>query len=216
MKPCLGYRQKPDKRDANFPLSDLLVGAGTRPVSKHWKSGSVLDQSNTNSCVGHACYLLQVSEPVATVNPKLGPFDIYVSARQQDEWTDNDFIDRGTSIRAGLSVLKNAGIISAYYQTQSGEVAREYAITKGPLVVGIRWPDSMLTPDANGVIKPRGVNGGGHAVFITSVQWKEKMLTIQNSWGTGWGKRGFAKISFSDFDRLLAEMGATAAAVVEP
>lgn len=207
----LGFRQLPDERDARYPLSDLMAGAGKRPVSKKWLPGEVLDQGRTSSCVGHACWQLLASEPTMCLS-NLSPYDIYGEARKIDEFPGD--ADTGTSVRAGLNVLRNHGGIRAYYWAQGIDDAVEYLLKLGPLVLGIRWADSMFSPDAKGVIHPVGRGGGGHAIFAYAADWKGKFVTLRNSWNATWGKRGDCKISFTDLDKLLRE-GGVAAAVEE-
>lgn len=214
--PCTnGYRQLPDERDKLFPLGALMDFPEPHPVSKVWKSGDVLDQADTNSCVGHACYQLQVSEPMVRSNPPLSPFDIYNQARLIDEWGDNDDVDAGTSIRAGLNVLKNNGVIRGYYWGFDVQQVLDYLLLYGPLVFGTRWPNSMMNVDGDGFVHPEGRGGGGHAYFAHSASWKNKTVTFRNSWGEGWGKNGDFRMSFNDVEKLLKEDGACCAAVVE-
>lgn len=210
-----GYRQKPDDRDKAFPLSRIMGSSESRPVSKHWLAGPVLNQGRTNSCVGHACYQLQVSEPLVRSNPPLSPFDIYGEARKIDEWTDNDDVDQGTSIRAGLNVLKQHGVISSYYWANDPDEVLDYLLRFGPLVFGTRWTDSMFEADDNGFVWPVGNGGGGHAYFAYAANWDQKYITCRNSWGNYFGRDGDFLLSFDMVRELLSEDGASAAAVVE-
>lgn len=208
-----GFRQKPDPRDEKYPLSALMGAEASRPVSKVWRAAQVTDQGTENSCVGHSCWKLIGSEPIVR-SPNITPSRIYVRSKEEfDEWQDSDY--EGTSVRGGLMVLKSEGIISNFYWAESAEQALEYVLKFGPLVIGVRWTDSMMRPDAMGVIRPVGSGGNGHAVLIYAAHWKQKTLKIRNSWGTSWGRGGDCIIRLQDFDRLLKEEGAACAAVTE-
>jgi hypothetical protein len=214
-----GFKQLPDDGDKAFPLSRLMgVRAEDRVISKVWKPARVTDQGSESSCVGHSCWKLLGSEPF--VNPaqdSITPSRIYVEARNVDEWQGTDY--DGTSIRAGLSVLKSHGLIQAYYHAEGFDDALEYLLKRGeaggPLVLGIRWPDSMFYPDTRGVIRSVGKGGGGHAVLAYAANWDAHMVTIRNSWGEDWGIDGDCLLSFDDLKMLLSEEGSACAAVVE-
>lgn len=184
------------------------------PVSKVWKPGPVTDQGSESSCVGHACYKLITSEPIVSEPfDRLTPSFIYTEAQKIDEWTGTDY--DGTSVRAGLETLRKLGFVSNYFWAESAEQALEYILKFGPLILGVRWTDSMQNPDAQGRIKPKGNGGSGHAVMAYAARWREKTVTIRNSWGN-WGKKGDCLLGLTDLDMLLNEGGVAAAAVEAP
>lgn len=217
MTPCapyrLGYKQKEDPRDARYPLAALMGAPVSIPVSKAWLPGGVLDQKQTSSCVGHACYQLLSSEPVLQ-EVLLSPMDIYDEARRIDEWADNDDVDEGTSIRAGLNVLRRHGLIQEYYWADGVVQAPEYMLKFGPLVFGTDWTEGMFEPDARGIIRPTGRSAGGHAWFAYACHWQDRYITGMSSWGPDWGIGGSFKISLYDLEELF-KRGGTAAAVIE-
>lgn len=66
---------------------------------------------------------------------------------------------------------------------------------KGPILAGLSVDDSWMNVGSNGVLgtfKPATVQGG-HAVCI--VGYKGASFIVRNSWGTGWGDKGFAYAS---------------------
>lgn len=206
-----GFRQLADERDFRFPLGALLTDPKKSPVSKNWKPGPVKDQGNVGACVGHACWQFQVSDPILKTS-KMGPFDIWGEARKIDEFDDR--LTEGTSVRAGLNVLKREGIIKSYHWASSMDEVVDYLLKHGPLVFGTRWSDSMFSPDSNGFIKPVGRGGGGHAYFVYGANIKDGYIKIRNSWGSSWGLKGDCKMIFRHADELL-KSGGVAAAVVE-
>jgi hypothetical protein len=204
-----GFRQKPDGRDHQFPLSALMGASVTQPVSKVWQAAKVTDQGTESSCVGHSTWKLIGSEPIvraATVTPS----HIYVEAKRIDEWNGEDY--DGTSVRAGLEVLRRLGYVKNYYWAESAEECLEYLLKFGPLVLGIRWTDSMMRPDSMGMVRPIGSGGSGHAVLAYAAHWKQKTIKIRNSWGETWGKKGDCIMRLADLNRLLKEGGVAAAA----
>lgn len=203
-----GFRQLPDPRDANFPLSALMGAGGATPISKVWKPGPVTNQGSESSCVGHSTFKLLTSDPRPLKTPAITPSRIYVEAKNIDEWQGSDY--DGTSVRAGLDVLKSRSFIDAYYWAGNIEEVTDYLLRFGPLVLGIRWTSSMDSP-VNGIIKPKGKGGGGHAILAYAADWKKKLITIRNSWGTMFGKMGDCAIAFPDLNLLLKEGGVAAA-----
>lgn len=207
----LGFRQRPDPRDFAFPLSALMGVSSKRPVSKAWKCGPTLDQKQTNGCVGFASYQFQVSEPIVQ-EPILSALQIYAEARKNDEFPGEE--DEGTSVRAGLNVLKAHGIIKAYHWAQSADEALEYMLKFGPVIFGTDWTTAMFEPDTKGTIRPTGKTVGGHAWFAHAGQWQRKLITGRTSWGESFGKKGDFLLSLPDINELF-KRGGVAAAVVE-
>ncbi len=207
-----GFRQSPDPRDFAFPLSQLMGVAKKRPVSKAWKCGPTLDQKQTNACVGFSSFQFQVSEPNVRTHDVLTPEQIYAEARKNDEFPGE--ADEGTSIRAGLNVLKAHGIISAYHWEQTAEEALEYMLKFGPVIFGTDWTSGMMEPDTHGKIRPTGALLGGHAWFAHAGQWAKKLITGRTSWGLSFGKGGDFLLSLPDINELF-KRGGVAAAVVE-
>lgn len=207
-----GFKQLADPRDDAFPLDVLLMAAPkTKPVSKAWKLGPNTNQGSESSCVGHACWNRLTSEPVPqSPPPRLTPSLIYTEAQKIDEWGGEDY--EGTSVRAGLRVLKSMGLVKAFYWAQSVDQVVEYLLKMGPLVTGLRWTNSMMSP-VNGIIRPKGGGGSGHATLFHSANWKDQMISGRNSWGKTWGRGGDFAISFQDVDLLLKEGGVAAACI---
>ena len=70
---------------------------------------------------------------------------------------------------------------------------------------------------ADGSIAPQAQLLGGHAFAI--VGYDEQGFWIQNSWGTGWGRRGFGRIAYADWlnngtDVWVARLGVPMAATL--
>ena len=65
----------------------------------------------------------------------------------------------------------------------------------------------MYFPDDDGFIKPTGQIVGGHAILARAVNVKKGYVTLRNSWGKSWGKKGDCYISFEDLEKLLNNYG---------
>jgi len=209
----MGFRQQPDSRDAAYPLASLMaMKAGPKriPISKAWKSSMVMDQGQTSECVGFGCRLLLDAEPFVWP-ASLSPGTIYREARARDEFPDDT---EGTSVRAGLDVLKEHGFIDAYYWADRVDVMGEYILTRGPVIVGTDWLTGMSNVDKDGFVMAVGRNTGGHCYVATRCNFKEEWIGFQNSWGKSFGVRGSFKMMFYDFEKLL-KRGGVAAAVKE-
>lgn len=211
----LGFKQLPDPRDARFPLGAIMKEPATIPIAKVWSPAPVNDQGDTSGCVGYSTHKFLGSEPMLQDTSALSPMDIYDDARENDEWPTGKETDSGTSVRAGLEVLRRHGLIEAYYWADGADQIMEYLLKFGPLVFGTNWYEGMFYPDADGMIHPTGKLVGGHAYFVYAGNWQDKTVTLRNSWSLTWGKSGDAIISLSDVEKLM-QNGGVAAAVIEP
>lgn len=119
----------------------------------------------------------------------------------------------GTSVRAGAKVLKELGVIEEYRWAGNVDEVAQSILSLGPMVVGTPWYKDMFYPDKNGFIKPGGDQAGGHAYVLNGVNMNKRYFRIKNSWGRGWGKNGYAYITFDDFAKLLNEWGEACIAV---
>ena len=75
---------------------------------------------------------------------------------------------------------------------------RTWLATKGPILTRLNvdstWDKASATKGALELYRPRSAKGG-HAV--TLVGYTPENFIVRNSWGTGWGDRGFAHASLA-------------------
>jgi len=195
-----GREAREDKRDKKFLLQSNII---TRRRSRTWSTyGWHGDQGKEGSCVGFGwCHWLH-SQPIRQY---VDPIGIYKLAQHLDEWEGTDY--DGTSIRAGAKVLSHLGAIQQYRWTWDAKVIANHVLIKGPVVIGVKWYNDMNKPDSKGLMSVSGKLLGGHCVLIMGYNGAKKLFKIKNSYGTGWGNRGYAYISFDDLQRLLHDGG---------
>ena len=83
---------------------------------------------------------------------------------------------------------------------------RVWLATKGPIVTRLNvdstWDKATATKGKLDVYKPKTAHGG-HAV--TLVGYTPDAFIVRNSWGTGWGDRGFAYASLAYAQEAFTE-----------
>lgn len=207
-----GFRQIPDVRDHRYTMPSVLVGlpADDREVVR-WQIGQIRDQGSEGACVGFGCKALLEAAPFRQTGGRTAR-EIYLEARLIDEWPD-DSAEEGTSVRAGLNVLKNMGLIRSYVWATSVEDVLDYLAKKGPVVLGISWHGYQT--DADGRMRFDGPVVGNHCILATGHDRARKVVTFQNSWGTDFGHAGEGYITEADLHRELTKRAGVAAGVTE-
>jgi hypothetical protein len=140
---------------------------------------------------------------------------IYYEATCLDGRCDDTY-QAGATVRSGMKAIANRKRIGSYALAKSTDEVTAWLRSKGSLVVGSDWFDSMFTPDAEGFVAPTGAVAGGHCYLLVGVSADGTVYTFLNSWGAGWGLGGYFKMKVSDFATLLANGGEAWAAVELP
>lgn len=216
--PGLGRLPSPDPRDRNFPLR-ASVPRGLTGYRYWWDSGAWLDQGSTGTCVGHGWAHWVEDAPRSPIGT-IDPFQIYRDACLLDVWPENDdqSLDWGTSVRAGAKALLDRGIVTSYLWAFDLQTVIDAILSRGPVVVGTDWYDSMfVTAWINGRrtirITPGAEVVGGHCYVLNGVSTTARVFRMKNSWGRGWGVDGRASIGFDDMARLIESDGEACMAV---
>jgi hypothetical protein len=221
----LGRVVHKDKRDHKHLLVHHL-GATALPTSKTWGIKSDhLDQGPTSTCVGHGmCNFLRCA-PVRTTAGEEMAYRLYKKAVLLDPWKQNDIeatypdaspkLSSGTTVRAGAKAAASMGLLDTYVWAFSLQPTIEWLLTRGPVVVGVNWYDSMFEPDAKGLvtISPGAQIEGGHCFLLRGANQTKAQVLCTNSWGNGWGKKGDFLLSFKDLERLISEDGEVCTAI---
>ena len=185
----------------------------------------ILDQGREGSCTGFGLatnvnYLLRMRK-VTPDRTGASPHMLYQLAKRYDEWPGEDY--EGSSARGAMKGWHKHGVCAANLCDNSTRLSEEalkdapkrslgayFRVNHKDLVamhsalaeVGILYATAAVhsgweNVGADGVIKKTDQIIGGHAFAI--VAYDEEGLWIQNSWGPGWGKAGFARISYDDW-----------------
>lgn len=206
----LGRIEAVDSRDR--PMSAALL-AEVPKTSRYYRTGQVLDQGQTSSCVGYTCRQWMQTAPVMYKSATPSGLDVYRYALTVDEFHGEQ--DTGTSIRAGIKSLQYFGRVSSYVFASSAEEVRQWIMSdKGSVIVGTQITENMAKPDAKGFMIPTGRLLGGHAYLLMGYSVSRNAFRICNSWSRSWGQNGRAWLRFNDFSDLLAAQG-DAVGVVE-
>jgi len=200
----------------------------------------ILDQGREGACTGFGLatvvnYLLRSRQQKPNTMEASADM-LYRLARRYDEWPGEKY--DGSSARGAMKGWHKHGVCSAeawksargrltagvseeavgnplgaYYRVNHRDlVAMHCAITEtGILYATANVHEGWDKVTGKGIIPLREQMLGGHAFAI--VAYDEQGLWIQNSWGSGWGMEGFARIGYDDWlangtDVWVARLGA--------
>jgi len=159
---------------------------------------------------------------------RISPFMLYYFARRYDEYPGETDADTGSSARGAMKAWKKHGAcaarfwqaaglptatdwirdafthpLGAYYRVDISSLTDMHAALSetGVLYVTAAIHEGWRQPGADGKINYNRTSNtlGGHAFLI--VGYDENGFWIQNSWGTDWGKSGFAHLSYADWNQ---------------
>lgn len=202
----LGRWFSPDERDEQHLMRAALPAEVELPTSKYWYPGvpRTLDQGSTPQCVGYSAKRFLLASPLPT---RTGPSatDIYNGAQRNDEWAGENY--DGSSVRGGFKFLQQLGHIGEYGWAWSAEVALQWNLLYGTVILGTNWYRQMFYPDDSGFVHIGGPIAGGHAYALIGADRVRGVFRILNSWGSDWGQNGRAWIAGEDVQRLIDEDG---------
>jgi C1A family cysteine protease len=152
---------------------------------------------------------------------------VYWNSKKIDPWPNQE----GTSIRFAMKVLQKLGVpcerawpyddkepgkpaswaplisrwarIESYWRVRNLNELK-VALLEGPVVIGIPCFEEIFHAGDIGYIPyPANPNViyGGHAVCV--VGYSEKVFYFKNSWGRGWGSKGYGSLPYSYINDFL-------------
>lgn len=205
-----GLLKAKDPRDAMHQLMPDHKKA-RRITVMHWSVPSILDQGSKPHCVGFAGFNYLRASPVRN-KPTFQPADLYATAQTLDEWPGTNY--EGTSVRGLFKGLQQAGYVRGYSWAADADDVLSHVLTAGPVVLGTDWYQAMDRVGPGGFIWPEGGTVGGHAYLVAGADRAKKCpdgsvgaVRIVNSWGTGWGQKGRAWLSYTTLNLLIQNLG---------
>ena len=207
-----------------YPVRTAIRTAVPR-VSKIWTPGLVTDQGYEGACVGHGWtsdflaspYRVEIGPtfpaPISPLVPDAYAQQYYEECRRNDEWAGENY--DGTSVNAGARLAQRRGLIGQYRWAFSVSDVIDSIITRGPVILGVAWWESMYYTNQYGRLMIGGQIVGGHCLLaygynpsynVTGYGTTE-IIRLRNSWGPSWGLNGNGYITVRDFERMWAEQG---------
>lgn len=195
----------PDPKDFLHPMSLYLGAPRALPEFTEWQlPDQLLDQGQEPECVGFGFTHWRGNSPVRTAITTAMARAYYAEFKKRDNYPGP-----GTWLRVALNYFLEIGVIREYVWAQNVDQAREWVLTKGPIVIGIPWTEGMGNPTTDGRIRPTGQVLGGHCV---EVNWSTMVdFGGPNSWGRWWGRDGCYTMAWADLAPFVAQSELVAA-----
>lgn len=204
----LGWKPHDDPRDGNYPFRRYLTVADYRLAQAithtTWQVSRVLDQGETNHCVGFGWAGWGICLPVFDDFTDADGHKIYYLAKDaegESGW------ENGSTTLAGARAMQSLGRLRTYAWAQNIDDVITWVLTRGPIVTGTNWYSAMFMPDSNGFVKIDGDYRGGHEYYINECNTSLRFLGFVNSWGEKFGLGGKFYMTFETYAELLRQNG---------
>jgi len=215
----LDYVPRLDPRNKQYRVA--APGADLTQQAIWWTGGTVLDQGQEGTCVGHGVVGEYLASPVRgrVANAEAGhqlAVAVFDRCAQIDEF-EGVSRENGTSVRAGMLVARERGWISGFNWAFNLSELRA-ALQTGPVVIGVEWRSGMYDTDSYGGVNVAGDVVGGHCLVITGYSPNYRgagpFYRWRNSWSKSYGANGNGYITPADLDSILFQSGGEAAVPV--
>ncbi|MCK4546552.1 MAG: C1 family peptidase [Candidatus Eisenbacteria sp.] len=100
--------------------------------------------------------------------------------------------------------------IGRYYNLDDNRAMEIQLAHSGPFVCGVPIYDNFSRLESGVVPEPTGRLRGGHAILVTGYDSDTQLFKFMNSWGTGWGNRGFGCLTYEWMEKYSHSAWATA------
>jgi C1A family cysteine protease len=206
-----------DHRDRRHSAAARVTAESPVAPRRYYNFGPALDQGNTPQCVAYGHGQLIEGGPThneifTRANAKQYLRQLYSDCQRNDEWEGENY--DGTSVRAGMKVLRERGFIREYLWAWDVETITDWILRHGPVVMGTEWNDGMMGDSSfsarTGFIEPTGYFVGGHCYLLIGCNLDQRCpdgsrgaFRLLNSWGEEWMDGGRAWISFASVHQLL-------------
>ena len=172
--------------------------------------GPILDQGQLGSCTGNATVDVLMTEPIYRSTVQLDEASarqVYSQATHLDRypgaWPPTDTGSNGLS---AAKAAKRLGYVTSYRHA-FGLAHTLAALALGPVMVGTKWLGGMFALGPDGYLDCAGGVAGGHEYALIGLDVEHEYVVMLNSWGSGWGANGTAKIRWTDLGSLLSDGG---------
>jgi hypothetical protein len=117
--------------------------------------------------------------------------------------------DNGSTGPSVAQATLNLGYIDSYTHCFSPTDVLDALSSGKTVMIGSNWYDSMDRPDSNGLvtISPNAAIRGGHEYLARGLDVDNRLVNLDNSWGTSYGINGSFSYSWDTLTRLLSETG---------
>jgi hypothetical protein len=204
----MGWQPGKGTKSHLFRAGDVVVP--TPRVSRYWNAnGWWGDQGNTSQCTIFAWLHVEHDGPVThphDTKPMDSPTRLYQLGQDIDGTPRSD-VDSGLTSDASAQVMKRQGYIGEYRWGQNLDEVLDCLLNAGPGTLGSWWTTGMDNPDSKGLITYTGSKRGGHQYVLNGANKRTRLVRMKNSWSRGWGKSGFAYMTFDTLESILADGG---------
>jgi hypothetical protein len=217
----LGRHVIQDSRSIDW---DARAVASPRPLKTtiHEFLAEPWDQGNIGSCTANAMLGCLMSAPLHDGGWAFTEDDAVEFYREETRLDDTDIPgeyepdDTGSSGLWSAKVAKNRSYIWQYRHAFHFSTVL-HVLMDQPVSFGTSWYESMYEPDRDGFIRAdfNSRLDGGHQVCLAGLDVEREAVRVRNSWGTGWGDKGYAWLSWDDLQDLLHDGGDITVPVVK-
>lgn len=205
----LGRHVEHDDRSRAFGIVRHTTGP-LRSI-RHPRHCPVFNQGDLGSCTGNAMAGARMTGPFWTPGTTLTEADavkLYEVATHCDRipgsYPPNDTGSSGLAVARAAQKMK---LITSYHHAFGINEAL-YALSQGPVIIGIDWFDSFDEPPNGELAIADGAEvRGGHEMVLDVLDVENGRVGGHNSWGEDWGLDGAYWMTFGTFRRLLARRG---------